>query len=186
MSAAVTQHLLGRLFGLLTLAAFVLYGVGASLPGTATGAALILLNSAAVLLLGALGCAALWRRKRGAGGVYLVGRVAEALLLGIGVWMVSDVTYLCAMAILGIVGMPFCLALGEQGLLPEWLAIWGVIGYALLVIACLAELATGRDAALVGAVPGGLFEITAGVFLVLFGFGGMAEHGEGIPLVGDG
>lgn len=168
-----------RTFGALVLAAFVLYGVGSAQPDQPIGLALVSLNSLAVTIVGLIGFRLLRSQHRRIGTGYLAARVAEAVLLAGGVGLVAftesadaDTTgYLLAMIALGLGSVPFCHVLGQGGWLPTWLARWGVVGYALLVAGALLELTTGRAVTLLFAVPGGLFELTLGLYLLWRGFG---------------
>lgn len=169
----------GRVFGALVLAAFVLYGVGSSLADQPIGLVLVGINSVAVALIGGIGFRLLRSSEHSIGGVYLVARLAEAILLFVGVALAGAVAssefdqaaYLLAMIALGVGSVPFFLALRQGRWLPGWFAVWGVVGYAMLATGALLELASGRSVALAFAVPGGLFELALGVFLLWRGFG---------------
>ena len=56
--------------------------------------------------------------------------------------------------------------------------MWGVIGYAMLAAGAVLELASGRSIALAFAVPGGLFEIALGIFLLWRGFGSVNTRSQ--------
>ncbi len=168
----------GRVFGALVLAAFLLYGVGSSLADQPIGLILVGFNSIAVALIGGIGFQLLRSSQRTVGGIYLVARLAEAILLFIGVAFAGAVAsadfgqaaYLLAMVALGAGSVPFFVALKQGRWLPGWFALWGVVGYALLATGALLELALGRSVALAFAVPGGFFELALGMFLVWKGF----------------
>ncbi|MCL1593779.1 MAG: DUF4386 domain-containing protein, partial [Actinomycetia bacterium] len=174
----------GRVFGALVLAAFVLYGVGSSLADQPIGLVLVGFNSMAVALIGGIGFRLLRSSRRTVGGIYLVARLTEAILLFIGVAFAGAVAssefgqaaYLGAMIALGAGSVPFFLALKQGRWLPGWFAVWGVVGYAMLATGAFLELASGRSVALAFAVPGGLFELALGMFLVWRGFGGMKSR----------
>lgn len=169
----------GRVFGALVLAAFILYGVGSSLGDQPIGLVLVGINSVAVALIGGIGFRLLRSSQRDVGGIYLVARLAEAILLFVGVAFAGAVAspdfdqaaYLLAMIALGVGSVPFFLALRRGRWLPGWFAVWGVVGYAMLAAGALLELASGRSVALAFAVPGGLFELALGMFLLWRGFG---------------
>jgi hypothetical protein len=57
---------------------------------------------------------------------------------------------------------------------PRWLATWGFIGYACFAAGNLLELTGVAGAALVAAIPGGLFELTFAVWLIVRGFASTA------------
>ncbi len=169
----------GQLFGGLVLAAFVLYGIGSALVDEPVGLVLVTLNSLAVGVIGLIGFRLLRADSFGIGAGYLGARILEAVLLAGGVAVVAltsstdaDTTgYLLAMIALGVGSVPFCRALERGRWLPSWLARWGMVGYAALVIGALLELATGRAVTVLFAVPGGLFELTLGLVLLKRGFG---------------
>ena len=58
--------------------------------------------------------------------------------------------------------------------MPRWLAAWGFIGYACFAAGNLLELFGVAGAALVGAIPGGLFEWTFAIWLIARGFASTA------------
>ena len=169
----------GRVFGALVLAAFILYGVGSSLADQPIGLVLVGINSVAVALIGGIGFRLLRSSQRSVGGIYLVSRLAEAILLFVGVAFAASVAspefdqtaYQLGMIALGVGSVPFVLALRRGRWLPGWFAVWGVVGYATLAAGALLELASGRSVALAFAVPGGLFELALGMFLLWRGFG---------------
>jgi hypothetical protein len=213
----VTLRTAGRAVGGLFLAAFLLYGGGSflvdSTAGGATpvpentdslglllgGATLLLLNSAAVVTIGAIAFQVLRHRHRRTGGVYLATRAAEAALLalaplgmvtlallgrdraessdagGLGAGLARALVengasqYSLAMAALGIGSVLFCRVLLRSGLVPRFLAAWGIVGYAIFALGSVLDLA-GLGVGLVMAVPGGLFEVAAGSYLLVKGF----------------
>lgn len=174
----------GRAFGGIVLAAFLLYGIGSATADQPIGLALVVLNSIAVAFAGVIGFQLLRSSERSIGLGYLVARLAEAGLLAGGIFMAeladvgdADTTgYLLAMIALGIGSIPFLRALRRQRSIPRPLATWGIFGYAALAAGTLLELSTGRSIAVVYAAPGGLFELTLGLYLLRYGF-----HREATP-----
>ena len=81
----------------------------------------------------------------------------------------NDLAYQFAMLVLGVGSVPFCRALLRGRFVPGWLAVWGIVGYAVLAAGALLEL-VGLGVGLVLAIPGGLFEVTLGVTLLARGF----------------
>ena len=168
----------GRVFGALVLAAFVLYGVGSSLADLPIGLVLVGMNSVAVALIGGIGFRLLRSSRRKVGGIYLISRLVEAVLLFVGVAVAAvvassefdQIAYQLGMIALGVGSVPFVLALRRGRWLPAWLAVWGAVGYASLAAGALLELASGRSVAMAFAVPGGLFELALGMFLLWRGF----------------
>lgn len=183
-----------RLTGLLFILPLLAYGFGNSFleaamsdPENQTalglGIVLVSLNSVIVAILGFLLFPVIQPHKRTAV-LYCVTRLLEALLLLIGLGiLVSAITtneleaakanqfllYQLAMLILGIGSVFFCLALYQLKRLPAWLAIAGLIGYALLAIGSVAEL-FGFPIGIVLSIPGGLFELTLGIWLLVKGW----------------
>ncbi|HVD88317.1 MAG TPA: DUF4386 family protein, partial [Jatrophihabitantaceae bacterium] len=82
--------------------------------------------------------------------------------------------YNVAEAGLGIGSLFFCALLFRTGLVPRFLAVWGFIGYACFAGGNLLELFGVAGAGLVGAIPGGLFELTFGIWLIARGFASTA------------
>ena len=187
-----------RIVGVLFLAGYLAYGVGNLIAtdivrsadrsdSTAlfvTGAALMLLNSAFVIGIGVLMFPILRPHNKAIAAGYLGTRIFEGVVLAIGVVsliVVTDspaaihansVSYNVAEAGLGIGSLFFCALLFRTGLVPRWLAAWGFIGYACFAAGNLLELFGVAGAGLVGAIPGGLFELTFGIWLIARRFGG--------------
>ena len=183
-----------RIVGVLFLAGFVAYGVGsliatgivrsADRSGSAlfgTGAALMLLNSAFVIGIGVLMFPILRAHNKAIAAGYLGTRIFEGVGLAIGVVSLivvtgspaihaNSVSYNVAEAGLGIGSLFFCALLFRTGLVPRFLAGWGFVGYACFAGGTLLELFGVAGAGLVGAIPGGLFELTFGIWLIARGF----------------
>jgi hypothetical protein len=92
------------------------------------------------------------------------------LLSGVTAVTGNFIAYNIAMAGLGIGSLFFCALLFRSGLTPRFLAVWGFVGYAFFASGSLLELFGFKGAGLVGAVPGGLFELTFGIWLIIRGF----------------
>jgi Domain of unknown function (DUF4386) len=191
---------IARIVGVLFLAGFFAYGVGnliatdivrsddrsGSTALFVTGAALMLLNSALVIAIGVLMFPILQAHNRAIAAGYLGTRIFEGVGLAIGVVSLivvngsqaaidaNAVSYSVAEAGLGIGGLFFCALLVRTGLVPRFLAVWGVIGYACFAGGNLLELFGVAGAGLVGAIPGGLFELTFGSWLIARGFASTA------------
>src|SRR3954467_7293583 len=189
-----------RIVGVLFLAGFLAYGVG-NLIATGivrsgdrsdsttlfvTGAALMLLNSAFVIGIGVLMFPILRAHNKAIAAGYLGTRIFEGVVLAIGVTsliVVADsaaaihansVFYNIAEAGLGIGSLFFCALLLRTKLVPRFLAVWGFIGYACFAGGTLLELFGVAGAGLVGVPPGGLFEVTFGIWLIARGFASTA------------
>src|SRR3954463_6701376 len=184
-----------RIVGVLFLAGYLAYGVGSLIAtgivrsddrssSTAlfvTGAALMLLNSAFVIGIGVLMFPILRPHNEAIAAGYLGTRIFEGVVLAIGVVSLivltgsaaidaNSVFYNVAEAGLGIGSLFFCALLFRTGLVPRFLAVWGFIGYACFAGGTLLELFGVAGAGLVGAIPGGLFELTFGIWLIAKGF----------------
>src|SRR3954467_684067 len=185
-----------RIVGVLFLAGFLAYGVGnliatgivrsddrsSSTALFVTGAALMLLNSAFVIGIGVLMFPILRPHNKAIAEGYLGTRIFEGVGLAIGVVTLIVVTdsaaaihansvfYNIAQAGLGIGSLFFCALLFRTGLVPRFLAAWGFIGYACFAGGNLLELFGVVGAALVSSAPGGLFELTFGIWLIAKGF----------------
>ncbi|CAN5462081.1 hypothetical protein BH11ACT8_BH11ACT8_03670 [soil metagenome] len=163
------------------------------------GSALLLLNSLAVAVVGVLAFRVLRDRHPRTANAYLATRTVEAVLLALaplgmitlallmtdgGVSATTDSgpaglartavensesAYWVAMTALGAGSIFFCRALLRTGLLPRPLARWGMVGYAVFALGGILEMA-GYGVGLALSVPGGLFEVAAGVFLLTRGF----------------
>jgi len=189
-----------RIVGVLFLAGFLAYGVGnliatgivssADRSGSTalfvTGAALMLLNSAFVIGIGVLMFPILRAHNKAIAAGYLGTRIFEGVVLAIGVASLvviadsaaaihaNSVFYNIAEAGLGIGSLFFCALLLRTKLVPRFLAVWGFIGYACFAVGTLLELFGVAGAGLVGAIPGGLFELTFGIWLIARGFASSA------------
>src|SRR3954469_20460563 len=184
-----------RIVGVLILAGYLAYGPGSPIAAgivhsghrsssTAlfvTGAALMLLNSAFVTVLGVLFFPILRDHNKPIAAAYLGTRIFEGVVLAIGVVSLivatgsaaihaNSVFYNVAEAGLGIGSLFFCALLFRTGLVPRFLAVWGFIGYACFAGGNLLELFGVEGAGVVGAIPGGLFELTFAIWLIARGF----------------
>lgn len=164
------------------------------------GALLMLANSAVVVGIGILLLPVLKRHDGHIAYGYLGTRLLEAVILIVGVigllslvpmgrelvavdgpgtpfhralgsmaiqWNSS--AYQIAMAVLAFGSLFFCYLLYRTRLVPRLLSAWGFTGYAILLAGSLAEL-LGNRAGLIPSIPGGLFELTFGVWLITKGF----------------
>ena len=195
-----------RIVGVLFLAGYLSYGVGSTIAtgnvhsadrsgSTAlfvTGAALMLLNSAFVIGIGVLMLPILRPHNKAIAAGYLGTRIFEGAVLAIGVVSlivltgspaihVNSVCYNIAEAGLGIGSLFFCALLFRTGLVPRFLAAWGFIGYACFAGGNLLELFGVAGAALVSAIPGGLFELTFAIWLIARGFAATATMRRSTP-----
>ncbi len=171
-----------------------------SLGQLSAGAILLLLNSVAVVTIGVLAFRVLRLGHRRTANAYLATRTVEAVLLALapaGMLILAlsasgsaetspvtdsgwaglartfvenaDLAYSLAMAALGVGSVFFCRALLKSGLIPRFLAVWGVVGYAIFALGSVLAL-LGFGVELVMSIPGGLFEVAAGSYLLVKGF----------------
>jgi len=166
----------------------------------AAGALLMLVNSAVVVGIGVLLLPILRRHSPTTAYAYLSARIVEAVLLATGVVFLlllvpladahaagggadaatlealaevairgNDLGYQVGMLALGVGSLPFCSLLYRTRLVPPLLAAWGFLGYVVLAAGAALEL-LGVAVGVVTFVPGGLFELAFGVWLVGKGF----------------
>lgn len=77
--------------------------------------------------------------------------------------------YQTGMAIWGLGGLMFCYLLYYSRLVPRWISIWGFLGYLVFIAGTISEL-FGYKIGVQLAIPGGLFEITLSIWLIIKGF----------------
>lgn len=175
------------------------------------GAALMLVNSAVVVAIGVLLFPTLKRHNERIALGYYASRVFEAVLLTLGVVgllslttvseeylrtgaadaahlealgalavQINDVAYQVAMAALGLGSLFFCFLLYQTRLVPRTLAVWGFAGYAVFLTGALLEI-FGFGVGLLLSVPGGLFEVCFGIWLMVKGFAPSATAPATLP-----
>lgn len=164
------------------------------------GAFLMLLNSVVDVGKGVLFFPILERHGKRTALAYLAAMVVEVVLLAIGVLALlmlvpiaqqgadagragagwaealgalalqsNTMSYQIAEMALGFGGIFLCALLYRTRLIPRPLAMWGVIGYVMLAAGTIAEI-FGTHVGLVLSVPGGLFELALGFWLLIKGF----------------
>jgi hypothetical protein len=77
--------------------------------------------------------------------------------------------YQIGMSALGVSGLMLCYTLYRAKLVPAWLAIWGLIGYATILVGMLSAV-MGSGLGDLSSYVGGLWEVFAGVWLIVKGF----------------
>jgi hypothetical protein len=164
------------------------------------GAFLMLLNSVVVVGLGALFFPIIENHGKRTAVVYLASRIVEAVLLAIGVlcllmliplgenavevggasvaWatafgslltQANSMAFQIAMMSLGLASLFLCMLLFRTRLVPRLLAVWGCMGYALFLGGAIAEI-FGMRIGVMLSIPGGLFEVAVGLWLLVKGF----------------
>lgn len=172
---------------------FLTNGAANATPAT-FGALLMVLNSVAMLGVGALLYAVVKPLRARVALLYLCARIAEAVLLLLGVvallallavrrdaattaelqpllllcTKLNFYAYQLAMLVLGLGSLLFCRLLFTAALVPKALAINGLIGYGLLAAGAVCEL-FGLSIGVLLSIPGGLFELIFAVLLLTKG-----------------
>jgi hypothetical protein len=77
--------------------------------------------------------------------------------------------YEIGMSAVGVAGLLLCYTLYRAKFVPGWLAIWGLIGYAIILVGMLSAI-MGSGLGDLSSIPGGLWEIFIGVWLIVKGF----------------
>jgi len=81
--------------------------------------------------------------------------------------------YEIGMSTLGISGLLLCSTLYEAKLVPRWLAVWGLLGYAIILCGMVSAV-MGSGLGDLSSLPGGLWEVFMGVWLIVKGFNASA------------
>jgi len=77
--------------------------------------------------------------------------------------------YAIAMSTLGVSGLMLCYTLYKANLVPRWLAVWGLFGYAIIFGGMLSAV-MGSGLGDLSSILGGLWEMFIGVWLIAKGF----------------
>ena len=85
--------------------------------------------------------------------------------------------YNIAMITLGISGLILCYSFYKSKLVPRILAVWGLVGYAVILCGSVVEV-LGFNLLTIHAIPGGLWELFIGVWLIVKGFNPSAFASE--------
>lgn len=78
-------------------------------------------------------------------------------------------SYQIAVTSLGLGSVFLCLLLFRTRLVPQVLAAWSVIGYGIFLAGAIAEI-FGIHIGIILSIPGGLFEVGLGLWLLIKGF----------------
>ena len=81
----------------------------------------------------------------------------------------SQYAYDIGMSALGMAGLLLCYTFYRTALVPRVLAVWGLVGYAIIFCGMMSEV-MGSGLGLVSSIPGGLWEVFIGVWLIVKGF----------------
>lgn len=85
----------------------------------------------------------------------------------------SQYAYQIGMSALGVSGLMLCYTLYRARLVPGWLAIWGLVGYATILFGMVSAI-MGSGLGDLSSIPGGLWEVFIGVWLIAKGFSSSA------------
>ena len=77
--------------------------------------------------------------------------------------------YQIGMSALGVSGLMLCYTLYRAKLVAGWLAIWGLVGYATILVGMLSAV-MGSGLGDISSYVGGLWEVVIGVWLIVKGF----------------
>lgn len=77
--------------------------------------------------------------------------------------------YYIGMSILGIAGLLLNYLFYKAKLIPRWLSVWGLIGYGIIFLGMVSAI-MGSGLALYSSIPGGLWEVFIGIWLIVKGF----------------
>ena len=77
--------------------------------------------------------------------------------------------YQIGMSAVGVSGLMLCYTLFRAKLVPGWLAIWGLVGYAIILVGMLSAV-MGSGLGDLSSIVGGLWEVAIGVWLIVKGF----------------
>lgn len=85
--------------------------------------------------------------------------------------------YEIGMSALGVSGLMLCYTLYRAKLVPRWLAAWGLVGYATILVGMVSSV-MGSGLGDISSLPGGLWEVFIGVWLIAKGFNSSAFVSE--------
>ena len=81
--------------------------------------------------------------------------------------------YQIGMATWGMGGLMFCYLLYQSKLVPRPMSVWGFTGYVIFIAGTILEL-FGYNVGVILSIPGGLFEISLSIWLIVKGFSSSA------------
>jgi hypothetical protein len=86
-------------------------------------------------------------------------------------------SYEIGMSAVGVAGLILCSMFYKTQLVPRLLAVWGLIGYAILLFGSVLQV-LGFNLSSIHAIPGGLWELFIGVWLIAKGFSSIPVPSE--------
>lgn len=85
----------------------------------------------------------------------------------------SQYAYEIAMSTLGVSGLILNITLYRAKLVPRWLSVWGLVGYAVIFFGMVSAV-MGSGLGDLSSLPGGLWEVFMGIWLIAKGFNASA------------
>jgi hypothetical protein len=92
--------------------------------------------------------------------------------------------YHIAMTFLGIAGFMLCYTFYKARLVPRFVAVWGLVGYVTILVGSVLEV-LGFPLVSMHTIPGGLWEVFIGVWLIVKGFNPSAFVPQASSATGD-
>ena len=92
--------------------------------------------------------------------------------------------YELGMIAVGVAGLILCTMFYRAQLVPRFLAVWGIVGYAVLLGGSVLQV-LGFNLSSIQAIPGGLWELFIGVWLIAKGFNTTPSHLPSQPITSD-
>lgn len=83
--------------------------------------------------------------------------------------MLNLYAYQIGMIFVGLAGLILCYSFYKSKLVPQFVAVWGLVGYATILCGSVLEV-LGFDLHLIHTIPGGLWELFIGLWLIVKGF----------------
>jgi hypothetical protein len=111
--------------------------------------------------------------KTAASGASYAGSAGYLQTLSVVSVQASQYAYAIGMSAVGLAGLMLCYGLYRAKLVPRWLAVWGLVGYAIIFCGMVSEI-MGSGLGLASSLPGGLWEVFMGVWLIVKGFNSSA------------
>ena len=92
-------------------------------------------------------------------------------IMGILLKKASFFGYHMGMALWSLGGLMFVSVLYTSKLIPRPMSVWGIVGYVFLLLGSIFEIFGHNDIVeIVSVIPGGLFEVTLSIWLIVKGF----------------
>jgi hypothetical protein len=85
--------------------------------------------------------------------------------------------YELGMITVSVAGLILCSMFYRAQLVPRLLGVWGLIGYAILLLGSVLQI-LGFNLSSIQAIPGGLWEVFIGVWLIAKGFSSLPVSAE--------